>query len=540
MANEMFLDTSLKRSSVISHAKALGYRPRSNLAAKAKISLTLNSVQTESVLPQVFVIRRGTRFISGSGNSSYSFVTTQNYSAPLVSGQYEFPEIEIVQGNYNVYAWPVLNDTISTKYVIPNSGVDVTSMRMEIYESNTSLDFTVWNRINTVLDVTEENSRVYFTQESLNGKHEIYFGNGVSSAMPSIGNVIRVEYITTQGFVGNGMKTFLADGAIYNDGTTSVFSSDVTISTIESSSGGANAETISEIKHFASNHFAVQNRAVTVKDYESIIRENFGNVNSIKVWGGEENTPKYFGTVFVCIKPKFGEFITQSEENQIVSFMSAKTILNQKIKFIRPEYLYFDLDMTVYYTPSMLSTGTNLTTLITDNIVGYSATELEQFNSIFRYSQFCNIIDTTHASIKSNITNVKLYKTLLPILNKSANYVANFGNAIKEFDFNLVSPYFYGTNNTQQLLLTNIGANVVMGYYDVQNKFVAVNTVGSINYKTGEVVITNLYIQSMEDEFNLKVTPKSNDIISRNNNVCQIKSANLKIKTVIDSVANRV
>ena len=43
LANEMFLDSASLRSSIVSHAKTLGYVPTSSRASKAKIDVTLNT-----------------------------------------------------------------------------------------------------------------------------------------------------------------------------------------------------------------------------------------------------------------------------------------------------------------------------------------------------------------------------------------------------------------------------------------------------------------------------------------------------------------
>ena len=49
VANEMFLDSALLRSSVVSHAKTLNYVPKSAVAPTAIINLTINQVTDGSL-----------------------------------------------------------------------------------------------------------------------------------------------------------------------------------------------------------------------------------------------------------------------------------------------------------------------------------------------------------------------------------------------------------------------------------------------------------------------------------------------------------
>ena len=69
-ANEMFLDTAVKRNSVTSHAKTLGYTPTSAKAPIAYVDVTVNDANTASV-----VMPAGYAFnttISGVGSVSYT------------------------------------------------------------------------------------------------------------------------------------------------------------------------------------------------------------------------------------------------------------------------------------------------------------------------------------------------------------------------------------------------------------------------------------------------------------------------------------
>ena len=541
MTNEMFLDTALKRSSVVSHAKSLGYKPRSIVGSRAKVSITINSVLTKNgeSIPDVFVIRRGTKFTTSVGNSTFQFVTLYDYSAARVGGTYIFPSIDLIQGEYNSYAWQVTSNEYSVKYVIPNTNVDTSTIRLEVYDTNTSINHSIWKQANTLLDIIDITDKIYFVQESSNSRHEIYFGNGVTSVLPQVGNVIRIEYITSSGANTNGVKIFHPQDSISHDGNSSVIGN-VSVVTMQESVGGANIESISEIKHFASNHFAVQNRAVTGNDYAAIIRENFTNVAAIKVWGGEDNIPKHFGAVFICIKPHQGDYLTSREEKEISSFLAQKNIMNQKMIYVKPDYLYIIIDSTIYYTPSMVSSFTDIGLVVKSNITQYSTTHLEKFSEIFRHSALTGIIDSSDYAIQSNITKVKIAKILNPILNKNVSYKLNFGNRIKSEGVTVFSTPFNIAGIQSSVTFSNRGTDIIVGYLNSSNQYIVISKVGNIDYTTGLITITDITISSINtNDLIVSAIPYSVDIVSSENNICIINPTDITVNVMVDSLTNR-
>ena len=70
-SNELFLDTAIKRSSVVSHAKSLGYTPRSRTAATATVDLTTTSTGS--------YLRRGTIFTARQNDILYKFINVDDY-----------------------------------------------------------------------------------------------------------------------------------------------------------------------------------------------------------------------------------------------------------------------------------------------------------------------------------------------------------------------------------------------------------------------------------------------------------------------------
>ena len=97
-ANEMFLDTALQRSSVVSHAKLLNYTPKSVTAPIAYINLVVTNVtDTSLTLPSY------ANFLSepvGERRITYNFITTDSttVNTDLNTNTATFNNIQIKQG----------------------------------------------------------------------------------------------------------------------------------------------------------------------------------------------------------------------------------------------------------------------------------------------------------------------------------------------------------------------------------------------------------------------------------------------------------
>lgn len=531
MANEMFLDSALKRTSVLSHAKSLGYRPRGYVAPRAKISLTITSV-TGGTAPAQFILRRGTEFTSTVENQYYQFVTTKDYVSTLSAGQYVFPEIELVEGVFNTYVWK-LSTNVTEKYVIPNVRTDVSTINMNVYTNVNSTDFSIWSHASSAINTTNL-SKVFFTQETANQYVEFYFGNGSVGARPVNDSIIKIEYVSCNGAAANGAKLFSVSGNLAHDNG-AIIAQNYLFTTTSEAINGADAESVEEIKYYASNHFSVQNRAVTSADFVSLIRAGFYNVADIKVFGGEEAIRKQYGSVFICIKPNSGSFLTLSEKDAIKTLLRNKTIMGTKLLFVDPEYINLKIASQVYYNIDKRGPGDNLEGIILDEIIRYSNINLNTFNSAFKFSKLITKIDQSHVSINSNITAISMYKTISPVLGVVKNYEINFYNKLKQID-SISSSLFYTIDSDLQVQLKNKDNIVVIGYYNSVGNFVVVKNVGTIDFVSGIINLNQLNILSfIGDEFQISVTPESVDIFSVENNIIRIKAEDVSIKTNVES-----
>jgi hypothetical protein len=534
MANEMFLDTAVKRNSVISHAKALGYKPKGYISARAKVNLTIDAIYVSpgASVPNEFIMRRGTQFTTQIDGAYYSFVTDRDYSAPLSGGKYYFTDVELVEGLYNTYAWMVTAD--NSNYTIPNPRVDVASIKMQTYPNSLSFQATDWYHYTSLFNI-DDKSKAFFTQETFNELIDIYFGNGSIGARPAINSVIRIEYITTNGLSGNGAKTFTSSGSIKHNAQDTVYVQDYTLTLVYASSGGANAETIDEIKYHASKHFSVQNRAVTTYDYESIIRENFNNAEAIKVWGGEDNVPPQYNSVMLCIKPHYSDYLTDIEKDQIRGILKNKAIMNIRPIFVEPDYLNIKVNTTVRYALNKLPSASDIRALVRNAILAYSDTTLEQFNSSMVYSQFVKAIDDSYPAIIGNLTDIKMVKTVAPNLGVPRSFVVNFGNPIFDVNNAIVSTQFYSSASDLAVIITNIGTRLVLSYSVEGSTLKTVRDIGTVDFAKGVMTVDAIIVTALETgAIEFVATPAVSDIYSIQNNILRILPTDITITPIAE------
>ena len=94
VANEMFLDTAALRSSVVSHAKQLGYEVES---AKAPMALVDVAVTTNA---DTLTMSAGTSFSASDATDNFTFVSITDVTGSNSGGVINFTNVPIYEGTY--------------------------------------------------------------------------------------------------------------------------------------------------------------------------------------------------------------------------------------------------------------------------------------------------------------------------------------------------------------------------------------------------------------------------------------------------------
>jgi hypothetical protein len=424
VANEMFMDTALLRSSVVSHAKLLGYTPRSRAAAQATINLALDIVVGDA--NNSVTLPRFSRFISGNKDGkNYVFVNTNQTTATKNSaGGFYFENLIIKEGQPQSYAFG-FDATNNTKQIfeLPDVGIDTSTLRVQVQTSaqNTSKETFILAQDSTAVSA---NSSVYYLEENRNGKYQIYFGDGIVGKALTDGNIVIVTYIVSTGTDANGIKTFKLVDNLTGYGSS--------VSLVSESASGNLEETIDEIRKVAPKSFISQNRAVTKNDYITLINRDYPYFSAVTVWGGEENDPPIYGKVFFSAKPTANYEVSQTEidylANKVIRPLSIMTV---KPEYVAPDYTFINMEVNVSFD----STRTNKTegqieTSVRSAILNYAAANLNSFDNTLKTSKLMREIDIADTSIENNEVIIQLEKRFRPVVNKTKDYTIDFGVAL--------------------------------------------------------------------------------------------------------------
>ena len=538
LANEMFIDTASLRSSVVSHAKTLGYTPRSARASQAVVDVTINdtSVTTST-------LSRGTKFSTIVDDITYNFLVNEDRTVSRVDNVLTFDNVTLFEGTLITTRYVVDSSNIDQRFIIPDSNADTTTLTVVVQNSSTDSTQTTYNLATDITQVTDT-TNAYFLQEVENGQFQVYFGDSVIGKGLSDNNIVILQYIVTNKGAANGASTFTPPSSIGS-------SSDNTVATVTSAVGGAESESIESVKLNAPLDYASQGRAVTTNDFKVIVPTLFANTQSVSVWGGEDNDPASYGKVFISVKTTTGANLTSTQKTTLQTNLRDYVVSSVRPEVVDPQTINVRLTVNFKYNSTITTKSLNdLIALVNTTVSNYNTNNLGSFNSPFRFSELVAQIDDTDSSIVSNITTVQMSKIFTPTLNESSSYTISFNNGL----FNphtghssvVSSTGFKVSGNTNELFLQDDGNGILQTYYlSGTTKIVANSAFGTVNYETGKISITSATITSISNvdgsastTIRIVVVPSSNDVIPLRNDIIEVDISNSTISGQVDSVSS--
>ena len=533
--NEVFIDSASKRNSVVSIAKQLGYTPRSTRAAHGLVKVTIadiaNTGGNEIVLP------RFTRFTGVVNDTTYYFITRDEHIALRDSaGLFIFNNLEIYEGTGLTEKFIV---EANSRFVINNNFCDTSTLRVYVNDSVLTGDPVIYTHSDNITTVGPD-STVYFLKEIDDGLYEIIFGDGTIGKRPAVGSLITVEYVISSGGAANNCRTFnITSFSTSNERR-------VTIETLEASRGGADAESIESIRSNALRANVTQNRAVSEGDFENIIISNFDNALSVSIWGGEDNIPKVYGRVFICIRPKRAQFLTNDEKIYLVNeILRPKSVITVYPEIVDPEYLNIAVNCTFYYNPALTTrTSTAIASLVKKTILDYNTSDLQRFNAALRHSKLSRLIDASEKSISHNVTTITLRKSIEPRYESSAQYTVYLGNPIYSSgvaEGSFTSSGFYrAQSGTLIFYLRDDGVgNIILYYRDGFQEVIVDSSIGTIDYASGIVRIGALDMSAIDGtDFEFIFKPQSYDVVGIRNQIIEIPASMITVRALVDQAAS--
>lgn len=498
LANESFIDSAQKRDSLVSLARLVGYVPKSRIASRAVLNVTLNSGTT---------VPAGTVF-SGS-DTGYSFITIEDI------------ELGTNTGDITVYQHSSSNPSINTSYIngkltIPETA-DITSLKV-MWNGE---EYTRAERIS----VLNADSKVYFVDAIYSGAYEISFGDGVYGQSVPSDAAVTVSYITPNGIQNaNGERTF-----------TPASGSGVTINEVVSPSyGGSERESAESIRKNAPSYFQAQNRAVTAKDAEIVLKVDNPEVYDVTAWGGEDNNPPQYGRLFLSVvKDAAGTTFSATELSNLGARLQEKMVVGILPEFTDPTCYQINIeeDGTIVYDPTVNQTGIGLSDIVISAIQENDPNC--GFKTVFPYSQIvANLVNNNLAirEVDFDITLSASFRWRAYAINSTLprNFYISFANRIvpgtlRNNTFFYVSPSL-GSDENLGFLDDDLNGNIRFGIYVNGIKKYLNWRQGTIDYDSGKITILNLnqwiprppgFSQSELEDFTVFAKPFSKSVRSQ-------------------------
>ena len=549
LANEMFLDSASLRSSVVSHAKSLGYEVSSSRAPVATINVSLSTDANTKTMSA------GTAFTTSIDGVDYQFVTIADVTSSNTGSAVPFDSVKIYEGTYVTSSYTADSSEVDQRFLLNDARADTSTLTVKVQNSSSDTTTTTYTKATDITQLSSS-STVYYLQETDSGLFEVYFGDGVVSKGLSDGNIVTLQYVVTNRTLANGASSFSSPSSI--DGVTGI-----TVTTVANATGGSNPETVESIKLNSPLDYASQGRAVTIDDYKTYTKKLFPNTQAVSVWGGEDGSydtstgvssnPEY-GKVFISIKSTTGENLTTVQKSNLVTAFAPYKVASVTPVIVDPETIFLILNVSFQYdSTATTSTKDELASLIATTISNYNSSDLQEFNSSFRHSKLLRLIDDTDTAILNNTTTVTMGKFFTPV-NASSSYNINFNNAFFnphsghnaeaggiiastgfQLDNDTTTEYFFDDDGSGNLRIYSLSSGV-RTYLN--------SAAGTIDYTNGTISTTSLFISAVsnvdgESSTKIRITaiPKSNDVVPVRNQILEIDLVNTTTGGNVDAQA---
>jgi len=564
VSNEIFIDSATLRENVVSLARNIGYLPRSRKAARTKVNFFCD-ISSVSPTPPTVTLKKGAVVSTSKqfNGQSFMFGITEDKSVSVVDGIASFEEVEVYEGSVVEQSFEYSSRNPFNRFLLSNAGIDLDTLKVTVKPSpNSSISLT-YTRQDDLFDSNSGStitgtSPIYFINEIEDENYEIIFGDGIFGKKLEDGNVIEVSYIKTAGESGNGIASFAFSGKLVytrNNSTSNVTSGISLVTANDASSGGQEIESTESVKKYAPQVYATQNRALTANDYEILIPNKiYPETESISVYGGEELVPPQYGKVFISIKPRTGDFVSNAIKENIKRDLKKYSVAGIVPEILDLKYLFIETDSKVYYNVNLAKNVANVSSLAKSNIDKYAeSSELNKYGARFKYSKFLKIIDQSHEAISSNITTIQIRRDLRIAENQFAEYAVDFGNQfhISTMDgYNIRSTAFNVLDITDPVYLFDVpNTDKKKGKISLFSlpgertgpPVVVRRNIGEIDYIKGRITLNPINIVSGKPKDNVQILeisaiPESNDVIGLQDLYLQLDKSNVDM--IVDEITS--
>lgn len=567
VVNESFIDSATLRENVVALARNIGYVPRSRRAATATVDYNISGFSTTTATIE---FNPGIVANGSVDDTNFIFSIPEKVVVAANNGV-SFGSLQIYQGQYLTRQWTYDPSQTNQRFVLPNDGIDTSTLRVKIQNSSADTTETEYNLVDNIIGVTST-SNIYLIQETTDEKYELLFGDGVFGKKLQSGNIINASYITSDGPDGNGVANFRFVATLKDDQGAAITNADGEFNAQAPAENGDEIEPVESVKYYAPRLYSSQYRAVTAADYEAILPTIYPNIESVSAYGGEDLNPPQYGRVFIAAKPRNGSFLSDFTKKQLLQQLKNYSVAGIVPIFEDLKYLYVEIDSYVYYNTNFIGDPNNLRSDVVNAITQYAnGSELNQFGGRFRYSKTQALIDGVNTAITSNITTVRMRRDMVAAVNQFAQYELCFDNEfyrqrprynIKSSGFSIqgvegtvyfadsiIPPGISQTITDQGTVVASepvqqgvqIGTLFIFTLGPNNEEVIISQSAGTVNYKTGEILIDTVNITSTslpENIIEVQAIPLSNDVLARKELYLQLDVAKSNFTMRQDSISS--
>lgn len=486
---EGFLSSASQRTNAAAAAQFLSYVPYNHRCA----TITVNVVVTPydaSTAPSQLTIDKKVKFAGAKDGAIYYFTVQDAVTVNLVDGVFTFPNITLIQGQWNYKTYSVAGSAISS-YPIPSANVDIDHVIVQSQVSATAVEYNTYERYKSAFQL-DQKAFLYFMELGLDGFYAVEFGDGYVAQRVEDGNVVYIQYLVTDGLLGNDITSITASTSI--GGLSKI---DVSLVS-ERSAGGTDPETIESMRKMAPLSFEAEGAAVTDSDYAVILKRISSTVSKARSYGGDTLDPPRPGFTYIAALSSTGNPFTALEKAALVSDLQKYNIGSITPVIVDPDLYYICPTVTVFWDPTLTAlTEQNLKDLLVKNITQWGLDNIDNFGTLFDKQKLEYYVRDQEKSIGSSIVDVKYLKYFSPTPGYQESWWFYFNRSILAGTVNIVGfkpvgaevDYTYDIiDRTGVLWLRKYNATTAT-YYDVSKA-------GTVDYDNGIVYLDTFYVSN--------------------------------------------
>lgn len=513
VANEMFADSAVLRSSVVSHAKTAGYTPRTCRASKATISIEATPIDAGV---SSIVVPKGTSFSTKVEDQTQSYVSLDDAylesdgskyvgEVPIYAGTVYYEEFVYAEGN---------------RIILKNQNIDTSYLRVSVQKSSTDSEESIFSN-GVRYTSLKYNTNAFFVYETDLGFVELRFGDGKMGTALVPGNIVKVSYLIADQDALAGAKTFTISSSFYP-------AKAKTVSVVNRSSGFISAETIDEIKREIFRIKSSQYRSVVSDDFEGNLKQDNSDILDVSCWGGEENQPPMYGKVFISPVIRDLSFIPETVKTKIISDVKARSVISVRPIVVEPEIAYAVVSGFVRYSKDYDVVPSTIKGLVEEGLNDYSALYLGKFKGSLNSSYLSKIIDLKHDSIFSVVFDFKVYSEIdisEDVLNTYSIHLRNKVNVGSIYSDNFSIP---NQGATKSFYIKDVAVNSSKGdmniYFidslDPLSKEQFYGKYGDIEYDTGYITMSQFSgTTALGTTLRIWASPTYTEFVSKQNTI---------------------